>query len=155
MFPLGWIVNADENLRGERLIEHRGFSEQDARARIAAQGHREQRRAVAECGSTTPAAQGSWSNRRVRCGISGSCRSRHNLDGGEPARLRPVLVPYDTSWRHQARRIAARMNTACGIGPFASTTSDRRQCRGWTPRTSSTVQVTVASLDAADGLTGA
>jgi len=48
MFPLVVIVNADEDLRVKRLIEHRGFSEQDARARIAAQATEEQRRAVAD-----------------------------------------------------------------------------------------------------------
>ena len=41
-------MNADEELRVERLIEHRGFSEADARARIAAQATEEQRRAVAD-----------------------------------------------------------------------------------------------------------
>ena len=48
MFPLVVIVHADVELRVARLIEHRGFSEDDARARIAAQATEEQRRAVAD-----------------------------------------------------------------------------------------------------------
>src|ERR1700759_136396 len=48
MFPLVIIVNADEDLRVKRLIEHRGFTEEDARARIKAQASEEQRRAVAD-----------------------------------------------------------------------------------------------------------
>ena len=48
MFPLVVIVHADAELRVARLIEHRGFSEADARARIAAQATEEQRRAVAD-----------------------------------------------------------------------------------------------------------
>ena len=48
MFPLVVIVHADEDLRVKRLIEYRGFSEQDARARIAAQAGEEQRRKVAD-----------------------------------------------------------------------------------------------------------
>lgn len=79
MFPLVVIVNADEDLRVKRLIEHRGFSEQDARARIAAQATEEQRRAVADVWLDNSGSTGSWSNRRVRCGTSGSCRSRTTL----------------------------------------------------------------------------
>ena len=41
-------MHADVELRVQRLIEHRGFSEADARARIAAQATEEQRRAVAD-----------------------------------------------------------------------------------------------------------
>src|ERR1700709_1975047 len=48
MFPLVLIVNADVDVRIARLIEHRGFTEADARARIAAQATEEQRRAVAD-----------------------------------------------------------------------------------------------------------
>ena len=96
MFPLVVIVNADEDLRVKRLIEHRGFSEQDARARIAAQATEEQRRAVADVwldnsgstGELVEQARALWHQRILPFA--------HNLDGGEPARSRPVLVPYDT-----------------------------------------------------------
>ena len=43
MFPLVIIVHADEDVRVARLIEYRGFTEEDARARIAAQATEEQR----------------------------------------------------------------------------------------------------------------
>lgn len=48
MFPLVIIVHADEAIRVKRLIEYRNFSEEDARARIAAQADEEQRRVVAD-----------------------------------------------------------------------------------------------------------
>ena len=48
MFPLVVIVDADPEVRVQRLIDHRGFSEADARARIAAQATEEQRRRVAD-----------------------------------------------------------------------------------------------------------
>ena len=48
MFPLVVIVHADEEVRVARLIEYRGFSEADARARIAAQATVEQRKLVAD-----------------------------------------------------------------------------------------------------------
>jgi len=48
LFPLVVIVHADVELRMRRLIEQRGMSEDDARARIAAQATDEQRAAVAD-----------------------------------------------------------------------------------------------------------
>ncbi len=42
------VVDVDPELAVERLIEHRGFSEEDARNRIANQATREARRAVAD-----------------------------------------------------------------------------------------------------------
>ncbi|WP_370290875.1 dephospho-CoA kinase [Nocardioides sp.] len=41
------VVDAPEDLQVERMVRDRGMSEDDARARIAAQASREQRRAVA------------------------------------------------------------------------------------------------------------
>src|ERR1700727_833577 len=91
MFTIVVIVNADEDLRVKRLIEHRGFSEQDARARIAAQATEEQRRAVADVwldnsgstGEVGEQARALWHQRIVPFA--------RNLDGGEPARSRPGL----------------------------------------------------------------
>src|ERR1700756_158056 len=48
LFPLVVVVHADEEVRVRRLVEQRGMSEEDARARIAAQAGDEQRRAVAD-----------------------------------------------------------------------------------------------------------
>jgi dephospho-CoA kinase len=152
MFPLVVIVNADENLRVKRLIEHRGFSEQDARARIAAQATEEQRHAVADVwldnsgstGELVEQARALWHQRILAFA--------HNLDSGEPARSRPVLVPYDTSWPDQARRIAARLNTACGHQAVRIDHIGSTAVPGMDAKDVIDVQVTVASLDAADGL---
>jgi dephospho-CoA kinase len=155
MFPLVVIVNADEDLRVKRLIEHRGFSEQDARARIAAQATEEQRRAVADVwldnsGSTAELVEQArtlWNQRILPFA--------HNLDGGEPARARPVLVPYDPSWPDQAGRIAARLNTACGHRAVRIDHIGSTAVPGMDAKDVIDVQVTVASLDAADELTEA
>jgi dephospho-CoA kinase len=152
MFPLVVIVNADENLRVKRLIEHRGFSEQDARARIAAQATEEQRRAVADVwldntgstGELVEQARALWHQRILPFA--------HNLDGGEPARSRPVLVPYETSRPDQAGRIAARLNTACGHRAVRIDHIGSTAVPGMDAKDVIDVQVTVASLDAADGL---
>jgi dephospho-CoA kinase len=155
MFPLVIIVNADEDLRVKRLIEHRGFSEQDARARIAAQATEEQRRAVADVwldnsGSTAELveqARALWHERILPF--------EHNLDGDQPARSRPVLVPYDPSWPDQARRIAARLNTACGHRAVRIDHIGSTAVPGMDAKDVIDVQVTVASLDAADELSEA
>jgi dephospho-CoA kinase len=152
MFPLVVIVNADEDLRVKRLIEHRGFSEQDARARIAAQATEEQRRAVADVwldnsgstGELVDQARALWHQRILPFA--------HNLDGGEPARSRPVLVPHDPSWPDQARRIAARLKTACGHRAVRIDHIGSTAVPGMDAKDVIDVQVTVASLDAADEL---
>jgi dephospho-CoA kinase len=155
MFPLVIIVNADEDLRVKRLIEHRGFSEEDARARIAAQATEEQRRAVADVwldntGSAdelVEQARALWHQRILPF--------EQNLDAGEPARSQPVLVPYDPSWPEQARRIAARLNTACGHRAVRVDHIGSTAVPGMDAKDVIDVQVTVASLDAADELTEA
>ena len=152
MFPLVVIVNADEDLRVKRLIEHRGFSEHDARARIAAQATEEQRRAVADVwldnsgstGELVEQARALWHQRILPFA--------HNLDGGEPARSQPVLVPHDPSWPDQARRIAARLNTACGHRAVRIDHIGSTAVPGMDAKDVIDVQVTVASLDAADEL---
>jgi dephospho-CoA kinase len=152
MFPLVIIVNADEDLRVQRLIEHRGFSEKDARARIKAQATEEQRRAVADVwldntGSAdelVTQARDLWHQRIVPF--------EHNLDAGEPARSQPVLVPYDSSWPDQARRIAARLSTACGHRAVRIDHIGSTAVQGLDAKDVIDMQVTVASLDDADEL---
>jgi dephospho-CoA kinase len=152
MFPLVVIVNADEDLRVKRLVEHRGFTEEDARARIAAQATEEQRRAVADVwldntGSPeelVEQARELWQQRILPFA--------RNLEAGEPARARPVLVPYDPSWPEQARRIVARLNTACGHHAVRIDHVGSTAVEGLDAKDAIDVQVTVASLDAADEL---
>ena len=155
MFPLVIIVHAEEDVRVARLIEHRGFSEEDARARIAAQATVEQRRAVADvwldnsgsAGQLVEQARDLWHHRILPFA--------HNVAQREPARLTPRLVAYDPSWPDQAKRVLARLNTACGhhakridhIGSTAIAGLDAKDVLD--------VQVTVNSLETADELSDA
>ncbi|ADT99523.1 MULTISPECIES: dephospho-CoA kinase [Mycolicibacterium] len=155
MFPLVIIVHADPEVRVKRLIEHRNFSEEDARARIAAQATEEQRRAVADvwldnsgsAGELVEKARDLWHG-RIR-------PFAHNLAAGEPARADARPVPADPQWAAQAQRILARLRTACGhravrvdhIGSTAVPDLDAKDVID--------VQVTVESLDVADELTDA
>ena len=152
MFPLVIIVHADPELRVQRLIEYRGFSEEDARARIAAQASEEQRRAVADvwldnsgtAGELVEKARALWHQRIAPFA--------DNLRNHRPATSPPVLVPADPQWPAEARRILARLRTACGhravrvdhIGSTAVADLDAKDIID--------VQVSVASLNDADDL---
>ena len=152
MFPLVIIVNADEDLRVRRLIEHRDFTEKDARARIAAQATQEQRRAVADVwldntGSAdelVEQARALWQQRIQPFAL--------NLEAGEPARSHPVLVTYDRSWPEQARRIVARLKTACGHHAVRIDHIGSTAVEGLDAKDVIDIQVTVASINAADEL---
>jgi dephospho-CoA kinase len=155
MFPLVIIVHADEDLRVARLIEHRGFSESDARARIAAQATEEQRRAVADvwldnsgtADELTEVARALWHDRIVPFA--------HNVQAREPARALPRLVPSDPSWPDQARRIVARLNTACGHRAVRIDHIGSTAVPGLDAEDVIDVQVTVPSLEVADELADA
>jgi dephospho-CoA kinase len=155
MFPLVVIVHADEDVRVKRLIEHRGFTEEDARARIAAQATEEQRRAAADvwldnsgsAGELVEQARALWDQRIMPFA--------HNLDNGQPARSDPVLVPSDPLWPDQARRIVARLNTACGHRAVRIDHIGSTAVPGVDAKDVIDIQVTVASLEVADELTEA
>ncbi|SEH80197.1 dephospho-CoA kinase [Mycolicibacterium rutilum] len=155
MFPLVVIVHADEDVRVKRLIEYRGFTEQDARARIAAQATEEQRRAVADvwldnagsAGQLVEQARALWHERILPFA--------HNLTQNRPASPKPVLVPYDETWPDQARRILARLNTACGHRAVRIDHIGSTAVRGMDAKDVIDIQVTVDSLETADELSEA
>ena len=152
MFPLVVVVHADVEVRVRRLVEQRGMPEDDARARIAAQADDDQRRAVADIwldnsGSQEELVQRArdvWNHRIVPFA--------HNLAQHEIVRAAARVVPADPTWPDQARRIVARLNTACGhkalrvdhIGSTAVPEFDAKDVID--------IQVTVESLAAADEL---
>lgn len=152
MFPLVIIVNADPELRVRRLIEYRNFTEEDARARIAAQASEEQRRAVADvwldnsgsAGELVAQARALW-HERIQ-------PFAHNVKTGQPARSAPDLVPADPDWAAEAQRILARLRTACGHRAVRIDHIGSTAIPGLDAKNVIDVQVTVASLDVADEL---
>lgn len=152
MFPLVVVVHADVELRVRRLVELRGMLEDDARARIAAQADDEQRRAVADIwldnsGSQedlVKRARGVWNDRIAPFA--------HNLTERRIVRAPARVVPADPTWPDQARRIVARLVTACGhkalrvdhIGSTAVPEFDAKDVID--------IQITVESLAIADEL---
>ncbi|MDP9168079.1 MAG: dephospho-CoA kinase, partial [Actinomycetota bacterium] len=155
MFPLVIVVHADQDVRVRRLIEHRGFTEADARARIAAQATEEQRRAVADvwldnsgtAEELSAAARRLWRDRIVPFA--------HNVQAGEPATVPPRLVPADQSWPEQASRILARLRTTCGHHAIRVDHVGSTAVPGLDAKDVIDVQVTVASLAVADELADA
>jgi dephospho-CoA kinase len=155
LFPLVVVVHADADLRVRRLVEQRGMSEDDARARIAAQASDEQRRAVADIwldnsGSLEALAQRAcdvWNHR-----IAPFAR---NLTARQAVRQSVRLTPADPTWPEQAQRIVDRLRVACGakalrvdhIGSTAVADLDAKDAID--------IQVTVESLVVADELADA
>ena len=155
LFPLVVVVHAGVGLRVRRLVEQRGMSEDDARARIAAQADDEQRRAVADIwldnsgsqADLVQRARGVWNNRILPFA--------HNLTERQIVRAPARLVPADPTWPDQARRIVARLQTACGrkalrvdhIGSTAAPEFPDFQAKDVID-----IQITVESLAVADEL---
>lgn len=152
MFPLVVIVHAAEDVRVTRLTEYRGFSEQDARARIAAQATEEQRRAVADVWLDNSGSAAELVEKARTLWHERILPFAHNVRTGEPAAAAPILVPYDTTWPDQAGRILARLRTACGHRAVRVDHIGSTAVPGMDAKDVIDIQVTVASLDVADEL---
>lgn len=115
-YHLVLVVDAPEEVRVARLTQSRGMSEDDARARIAAQATRAQREAAADVWIDTSQpydqvshdVQRLWSQRLVP--FEANVRARLGRRTSGPA----VLRPHDPDWRRQARRLQARVAAAAG-----------------------------------------
>jgi dephospho-CoA kinase len=152
MFPLVVIVHADEDLRVKRLIKHRGFGEEDARARIAAQAGEEQRRAVADVWLDNSGSAGELTQRARELWYQRILPFAHNMQARTPAHGMPRLVPADPSWTEDARRIVARLNTACGHRAIRIDHIGSTAVPGLDAKDVIDIQVTVDSLATADEL---
>ncbi len=152
MFPLVVIVHADAETRVTRLVQHRGFSEEDARARVAAQASEEQRRAVADVWLDNTGSTAELVERARRLWHERIQPFAHNLQVGRPAHSEPRLVPPDPQWPAQAERILARLRTACGHRAVRIDHIGSTAIPGMDAKDVIDVQVTVNSLEAADEL---
>ncbi|WP_028661721.1 dephospho-CoA kinase [Saccharomonospora saliphila] len=114
-YHLVLVVDADEQVRVQRLAETRGMNAEDARARIAAQATTAQRRAVADVwidnGGDRDAVlrrvDAVWADRLVP--FEAAVRQRRP----RPAQP-PVLVTPDPEWPEQAERALARVRAVAG-----------------------------------------
>jgi dephospho-CoA kinase len=154
MFPLVVVVTADPQTRVERLIK-RGMDETDARARIAAQAPEEQRRAIADVlldnsGSQdelVEKARDLWHNRVLPLA--------HNIRDRRAVPYPWKSVPYNPEWSEQAQRIVNRIQTACGSKALRVDHVGSTAVEGLRAKDVVDIQVTVRSLDVADGIADA
>ena len=154
LFPLVVIVHAGPEVRVRRLIEYRGFSEDDARARIAAQASEEQRRLVADvwldnsgvAGELVEAARELWHQRIMPFS--------HNIATGTPAADPAALVVADPDWVDQARRAVARLAMVCGHRALRIDHIGSTAVAGMDARDIIDLQISVESLAVADHLAG-
>ena len=154
MFPLVVVVHADPEVRVRRLIEYRGFSEDDAKARIAAQATDEQRRQVADVWLDNTGSEGQLTERARDLWYHRILPFSHNLAAGTPVDDPRGLVPADPTWPDQARRAIARLNTACGHRAQRIDHIGSTAVAGMDARDIIDIQVTVASMETADELAG-
>lgn len=149
------VVDAPVEERVRRLVHSRGMAEEDARARVAAQASDAERRAVADVwlnNSGDPArllaaVDELWQRRLVPF--------EENLRlGRRPSRGAPRVVDHDPSWSAQAERIIARLRLAAGERALRIDHIGSTAVPGLAAKDVIDIQVTVASLDDADALTG-
>lgn len=152
LFPLVVVVNADPELRVARLITYRGFSEADARARIAAQATEEQRRAVADVWLDNSGSEGRLVEQARDLWYQRIVPFAHNVATGTPTADPQLVVAADAGWADQAKRIIARLNTACGHRAVRIDHTGSTAVAGLDARDIIDIQVTVPALDVADEL---
>lgn len=152
LFPLVVIVHAEVDVRLKRLIEVRGMTEADAKARIAAQATEEQRRQAADIWLDNAGTEGELVERVRQLWHQRIEPFSHNLASRTRVQASPRLVAADPSWPDQAGRILARLNTACGHRALRIDHIGSTAVRGLDAKDVIDIQVTVASLDVADAL---
>lgn len=126
-FALVVVVDTDEDVRVRRLVESRGLTEADARARITKQATDAQRRAAADvllpndgtAAELVERVDRLWAERLVP--LEENVRLRRAVRGGAP-----VLADPDPGWAARGERIAARVAKAagsvgCGVAHIGST----------------------------------
>ena len=145
------VVGVGESIRVRRLVDLRGMTEKDARARIAAQATDEQRRASAdvwlENEGTTEALRAAvlrlWHERIEPFDL--------NLTHGIRSRLsHPTISAPDPTWPAQAARLLARIRHAVGDVALTLDHIGSTAVPGLVAKDVIDLQVGVASLADAD-----
>jgi dephospho-CoA kinase len=115
MYHLVIVVGAPEEVRLRRLVETRGMTEADAKARIALQATDQQRRAAADVWLDNGGFQdivlaevdALWADRLL------TFEANIRLHRPRPP-MSPRVVPYDETWPAQAERAISRIKLAAG-----------------------------------------
>lgn len=151
-FHLVIVVDAPDNVRLERMLEHRGMTADAARSRMAAQASRKDRLAAADVvldNSGTvqqllDQVDGLWDHRLVPFARNLAAGIRAKRNGG------PVLEPHREEWAQQAARIAARLTAAAPELILAVDHIGSTSVPGLAAKDVIDLQVAVPDLHAAD-----
>jgi dephospho-CoA kinase len=152
-FPLVVVVHTNAEVRVRRLVESRGMTEEDARARIAKQSSDAERLAVADAVLDNDGSEEElrarvdrlWYDRLVP--LEENVRLRRAVRGGAP-----VLVGPEPGWADRGARLAARVARAAGECGRGVEHIGSTAVPGLPAKDVTDLQLAVGSLDEADGM---
>lgn len=151
-FHLVLVVDAPEDVRVQRMLDHRGMTREAAQSRMDAQASREDRLAAADAvldnsgtlEQLVKQVDELWDGRLAPFARNLAAGTRAARNGG------PVLEPYRQEWAKQAARIAARLTTAAPAIILAVDHIGSTSVPGLAAKDVIDLQVVVSGLDAAD-----
>jgi dephospho-CoA kinase len=113
-FHLVVVVDAGDDVRLQRMLEHRGMGAEAARARMAAQATRGDRLAAADVVLDNSGTLQELLDQVDRLWAGRLVPFAAHLSDGTPAPRRggPVLEPYREDWAREAQRIMSRLRHA-------------------------------------------
>jgi dephospho-CoA kinase len=152
-FALVAVVDTDEEIRVRRLVESRGVTEEDARARIRKQATDAQRRAAADVLLSNDATEHElltqvdalWAERLLP--LEENIRLRRPVRGGPP-----VLVDPEPGWAERGARLAARVARAAGERGLGVAHIGSTAVPGLAAKDVTDLQLAVRSLEDLDGM---
>lgn len=151
-FHLVLVVDAPDDVRVQRMVQHRKMTEEQALSRMAAQAARDVRLAAADVvldnSGTVQELRDSvdalWSRRLAPYANNISHERAAPRKGG------PVLAPADPMWEAQAARLAARLEAAAPAGILAVDHIGSTAVPGLDAKDIIDLQLIVADLATAD-----
>lgn len=156
-FHLVVVVDAPEDVRLQRMLEHRGMTTEAARSRIAAQATREDRLAAADVVLHNSGSVQGLLDQVDRLWDSRLEPFARNLAEGVRAKRHggPVLVPADPLWPQQAQRLMDRIAKALPVEQRDAARLDHigsTSVPGLDAKDVIDLQLTVPDIHAADAL---
>jgi dephospho-CoA kinase len=151
-FHLVLVVDAPDDVRLQRMQDHRGMTEEAARSRMNAQASREDRLAAADVVLVNSGTVQHLLAQVDRLWVDRLVPFAHNLAAGIRAERHggPVLTAHRADWAQQAARIAARLAAAAPGVILAVDHIGSTSVPGLKAKDVIDLQVAVSGLDAAD-----
>lgn len=151
-FHLVLVVDAPDDIRAQRMLDHRKMSADEARSRMAAQASRENRLAAADA-----VLENTGTLAELHESVDRLWRQRFepfsvNLREGAvaPRAGGPVLTSADPDWPRQAALLAARLKAAAPDAVLAVDHIGSTSVPGLDARDVIDLQLTVVDLETAD-----